>query len=168
MPVDANATRASRPALLCFDGSEDATRAIEQAGAVLGLRTAVVLTVWEPCATWQAYDPATILAAPVSRIASTALELDEITREVAEERLQRGVSLALAAGFSAEGRLAEGKPWRAICDVAREIDAATIVLGARGLSRVESMLLGSVSAAVAVHAGRPVLIIPRRELRLAA
>ena len=38
-----------------------------------------------------------------------------------------------------------------ICDVANELDAELIVLGARGLSRVQSAL-GSVSAAVVQHA----------------
>ena len=56
--------------------------------------------------------------------------------------------------------MTHGKTWRAICDVAGEIDAATIVLGARGLSQVASLLLGSVSSAVLVHAKRPVLVVP--------
>ena len=56
--------------------------------------------------------------------------------------------------------MTHGKTWRAICDVAGEIDAVTIVLGARGLSRVGSLLLGSVSSAVLVHAKRPVLVVP--------
>jgi hypothetical protein len=36
-----------RPALLCYDGSDYARRAIEQAAAVLDCGPAVVLTVWE-------------------------------------------------------------------------------------------------------------------------
>jgi nucleotide-binding universal stress UspA family protein len=75
-------------------------------------------------------------------------------------RWSKASLLASAAGFAAEGRTARGKSWRAICDVAEELDAATIVVGARGLSRLESVLLGSVSSAVAVHAKRPVLIVP--------
>jgi nucleotide-binding universal stress UspA family protein len=55
--------------------------------------------------------------------------------------------------------VAGGKAWRTICDVASEVGAEVIVLGARGLSRVGGMLLGSVSSAVAVHAKRPVLIV---------
>ena len=41
-----------------------------------------------------------------------------------------------------------GKPWRTICQVADRFDAEPIVVGARGLGRVESALLGSVSSAV--------------------
>lgn len=70
--------------------------------------------------------------------------------------------LARAARFDAQGRTARGKPWKAIGEVAHELDAATVVLGARGLSRVQSVLLGSVSAAVSAHADRPVFIIHQR------
>jgi nucleotide-binding universal stress UspA family protein len=149
----------SKPVLLCFDGSRDAENAISGAGELLGPRTAVVITVNEPLRHWEPSDPATILDAPIGKLLSKTLELEEIADEVAQEQVNRGVELARAAGFEAEGRIARGKAWRVICDVADELDAEVIVLGARGLSRVQSALLGSVSAAVSVHAGRPVLIV---------
>ena len=121
------------------------------------------MTVWEPVASWSPSDPATILSAPLSRLASKELDLDEISRDVARELVQRGVELATEAGFQTEGRLEEGKPWRKIREVADELGAEPIVLGARGLGRVESMLLGSVSIAVVFHARRPVLVIPHHE-----
>jgi nucleotide-binding universal stress UspA family protein len=160
MSTGSSDTSPSSPALFCFDGSEGAADAIVQAGRVLRVGSAVVLTVWEPLALWQPYDPATILSAPLSRLADSALGLDEIARDLAREKMERGVALAREAGFEAFGRVAGGKTWRTICDVAEEIDAVSIVLGARGLSRVGSVLLGSVSSAVAVHARRPVLIVP--------
>ena len=150
----------NRPILLCYDGSEDAAAAIAAAAEVLAGREAVVATVWEPISTWEPYDPGGILSAGVARLGSQTLGLDEIASELGQEKLTRGVELARAAGFEASGRLVGGKTWRAICDLAEELDASTIVLGARGLSRVQSMLLGSVSAAVATHAKRPVLVIP--------
>ena len=148
--------------LLCFDGSSDAENAIRGAGDLLGARPAVVITVSEPLRLWEPSDPATIIDAPIGKLLSKALQLEEIIDEVAQEQVNRGVELARAAGFDAQGRVARGKPWRAICEVANQIDAEAIVLGARGLSRVESALLGSVSAAVSSHAGRPVLIIHKR------
>jgi nucleotide-binding universal stress UspA family protein len=149
------------PALLCFDGSADAEAAIARSGVLLEPRSAVVVTVWEPVKTWAAYDPATIISAPLARLASQEYGLDETAADVARDTLQRGVKLARGAGFDAHGRVANGKTWRAICDIGDELDAALIVLGARGLSRVQSALLGSVSATVSVHAGRPVLVVPR-------
>ncbi len=151
------------PLLLAFDGSDDAAAAITSAAALLSVRDAVVVTVWEPVAVWAPYDPAAVLSAGVTKLGSDALGLDEIAREVAEETLARGVKYAGEAGFTARGHLAHGKPWRAICDTANELDAAAVVLGARGLGRVESVLLGSVSTEVVAHVHRPVLVIPHRK-----
>jgi nucleotide-binding universal stress UspA family protein len=150
----------TQPALLCFDGSDDAAAAIARAGEMLAPLRAVVLTVWEPVASWAPYDPATILSAPLSRLASNELGLDEAVRELARGRMERGTELATEAGFQAQGRLEEGKPWRMICQVANELGAEPIVMGARGLGRMESALLGSVSSAVLFHTKRPVLVVP--------
>jgi len=158
--ADTDEREAEHPVLLCFDGSDDAATAIAQAVKLLAPRRAVVLTVWEPVATWEPYDPATILSAPVSKLLSKELGIDEIAAELAEEKVKQGVALASSAGFAAQGRVAPGKTWRTICEVAGEMDAAAIVLGARGLSGVGSLLLGSVSSAVLAHAKRPVLVVP--------
>jgi nucleotide-binding universal stress UspA family protein len=158
--MTADVDRAKPLLLLCYDGSEGAAAAIAAAGRTLEPREAVVLTVWEPVAVWEPYDPATALTAPLSKLASHALGLDEIARDLAEERVTAGCELARQAGFAAKGRTTAGKPWRAICDVADEIDAELIVVGARGLSRIQSALLGSVSAAVVQHAHRSVLVVP--------
>jgi nucleotide-binding universal stress UspA family protein len=154
---------ATRPALICFDGSDDAASAIATAGQMLAPRAAVVLTVWEPIASWVPADPATALSAPLSTLAAKELDLDGIGRDIARELMQRGVALATEAGFQAEGRSEKGKPWRVICHVAAELDAEPIVLGAGGLGRVASMLLGSVSTAVVFHSERPVLVVPHHE-----
>ena len=68
MTADTGEREAGHPVLLCFDGSDDPATAIAQAGELLAPRRAVVLTVWEPVATWEPYDPATILSAPVSKL----------------------------------------------------------------------------------------------------
>ncbi|MGH2877071.1 MAG: universal stress protein [Solirubrobacteraceae bacterium] len=159
MDATPSTTAGSRPVLLCYDGSDNAAAAIARAGEVLGPRGAVVLTAWEPVAVWEPSDPATILSAPLSRLAADALGLDEIVRGLARERAEQGVGLAREAGFTARPRVTEGKSWRVICDVADELDAELIVVGARGLSRVRSALLGSVSSAVVVHARQPVLVV---------
>jgi nucleotide-binding universal stress UspA family protein len=154
---------ATRPALICFDGSDDAAAAIATAGEMLAPRAAVELTVWEPIASWMPSDPVTVLSAPLSSLAAKELDLDGIGRDVARELMQRGVELATEAGFQAEGRAERGKPWRVIRQVADELDAEPVVVGARGLGRVESMLLGSVSTAVVFHCKRPVLVVPHHE-----
>lgn len=168
MNENTDAPAGRRPVLLCYDGSDNAAAALARAGEVLGSRDAVVLTAWEPVAVWEPSDPATILSAPLAMLATDALGLDEIVRDLARERAEQGVGLATEAGFTARARVTEGKSWRVICDVADELDAELIVVGARGLSRVRSALLGSVSSAVVVHARQPVLVVsahvaPERE-----
>ena len=158
--VEANRRNATGPILFCFDGSEDAASAIDSAARMLAPHAAVVLTVWERAADWVPYDPATIVTSPVSRFAAHALGLDEIACAYAHETAARGAELARSAGFRVQVRIEEGRAWRLICEVADELDAEPIVVGARGLSRVQSALLGGVSSAVIVHAHRSVLVIP--------
>jgi nucleotide-binding universal stress UspA family protein len=153
-------TLAAKRTLLCFDGSEDATNAITLAGELLGPRAATVLTVWEPTASWAPYDPATAITGGVSRLAARELGLDQISSDLARSTMEEGARLAREAGFDVEGETREGKPWRSICDCANDLDAPLVVLGARGLGRVESVLLGSVSAKVLAHMSRPALVIP--------
>ena len=57
---------------------------------------------------------------------------------------------------------ATGPVWKAIVEIADRHDAATIVMGSRGLAGLRSKLLGSVSSAVVHHTGRPPLIIRHR------
>src|SRR5262252_7746165 len=97
--------RSPEGALLCFDGSADAANAIAVAGALLGSPEATVVTVWEPVAVWEPYDPAAVLTAGVSRLSSERLGLDEIASEIAQGTMQRGVELARQAGFDAGGEL---------------------------------------------------------------
>ncbi len=145
--------------LLCFDGSPDAVHAIATAGELLGARDAVVLTVRESVAGWEPYDPVTIVDAGLARLGRKPLGLDEIADEIAAAHLAQGVELATAAGFTARGEVVSGKPWHAICQAGSRLEAAVIVVGAHGASRLASELLGSVSAAVSAHADRPVLVV---------
>jgi nucleotide-binding universal stress UspA family protein len=157
-------TSVPRHVLLCFDGSGDAVNAITVAGELLGSHAATVLTVWEPLAILEPYDPGAVLSAGVSRLAAKELGLDEIASDIARSTVERGVELARRAGFAATGQISSGKPWRAICEIADKLDAAPIVVGARGVSRVQSALLGSVSTAVTTHARRAVLVVPAPQL----
>ena len=151
----------SGPILLCYDASDEAAAAIGAAAERLCSREAVVVTVRESISKWEPDDRRAVRSGGGAKLDS--LDPDEVAAELALDVLGKGVALARAVGFDARGHLAGGKTWRAIRDVADEVDASTIVLGARGLSRVQSVLLGSVSSAVALHARRPVLIIPAQE-----
>jgi nucleotide-binding universal stress UspA family protein len=144
------------PALLCYDGSDDARHAIDVAGELLKGRPAVVVTVWEP------YGPS--LLAPVGStigVASgLAKEFDEASVELARKAADEGVSRAAAAGFEEPKPLiVHGKPRDAILEAAREHDAAVIVLGNRGQGAAEAVIFGSVSTAVLHRSAVPVLVV---------
>lgn len=61
--------------------------------------------------------------------------------------------------------ICEGSPGETIVEQAREIDADLIVVGARGHSAVDRILLGSTSDFVATHADRSVLVVRPTGLR---
>jgi len=166
--------RARGPAILCYDGSEGARRALRESSRLLGGGPAVVLTVWESLSS------ALLRPKPLE---STELgrELKEISEDVAQEldagiadqarvTALEGVEVARDAGFQAEpearraiARTAERDAvtvWRAIRDAADEKGAGAIVLGSRGRSGFESVVLGSVSYGVVHNSTRPVLIVP--------
>jgi nucleotide-binding universal stress UspA family protein len=70
-----------------------------------------------------------------------------------------------AAGLVVSSDIKEGDPKHVLPDIAAQWDADCLVVGARGLSRVQRFLLGSVSAAVAARAHCSVEVIrPAHEL----
>lgn len=162
------------PAVLCYDGSEGARRAIRESGRLLGGGPAVVLTVWEsPSSALLRRKPleATELGRELKGISEdVAQELDAGIADQARATALEGVELARDAGFQAEPearRAIAGTAerdtvtvWRAILDVADEKGAEAIVLGARGRSGLESAVLGSVSYGVVHNSARPVLVVP--------
>ena len=153
-----HASTADGPLLLCYDGSDEAAHAIERAGALLPGRPAVVLTVWQPLAglngiAWS--------GAGETPSAVDFTQLDRAAADNGDQLSREGARIAEAAGLEVESvaTKASGTVWKTILELAEEHDAATIVMGSRGLSGLSSMLLGSVSSAVAHHADRPALIV---------
>ena len=147
------------PALLCYDGSDDAGDAIRAAGRVTGGGPALVASVWRPVA-------ASHLDASVPGLGGAmheaVAELDKAAQAKAAECAEQGCALAREAGFEAQPLTVEarGAIWAALIHAAADNDAGLIVVGRRGQSRVAAALLGSVSTGVLNHADRPVLIVP--------
>jgi nucleotide-binding universal stress UspA family protein len=151
---------ASSPVLLGYDGSDSASRAIDAAAALLGGGPAVVLTVWEATATFTGYDPLAGMSEGVGRAAGLEREMDDIGAQVAQRTAEQGAEAAREHGWDATARTAEGKVWRAIVDVADEIDARAIAVGTHGHTGLQSLMIGSVANGVVHHSDRPVLVIP--------
>jgi nucleotide-binding universal stress UspA family protein len=143
--------------LLCYDGSPSAKRAIEVAQTTIGRNTAVVLHVYSP--------PHEFLAEAPFGDAPAEPPLDLLERlsvERAQEIAREGQSVGQGLELTAHPRVerSHGAIWRTILDVADELDVKLIVIGTRGLTAVQSNLLGSVSNAVVHHSHCPLLVVP--------
>lgn len=158
-------TSSPQPILLCYDRSRAAERAIEQAGALLGQRRALVLHVWRSVAP----DALRQLPQDMGEVADIVIEeLDASGLKLAEEIAEEGAALARRAGFTAEALLEQvaerwaGHPetnvWQAIMRVAQARDAAAVVIGSSGVSGLQSALLGSVSYGLVHNCRRPVVL----------
>ena len=147
---------ADGPLLLCYDGSEDAKHAIEHAGRVLGGRDALVVTVWQPTPALGGY-----ASAGATDSTFDFVEVDRAAADLGERVARDGVRIAQQAGLHAKPVAVEatGPVWKTIVEIADRHDAATIVMGSRGLTGLRPMLLGSVSSAIVHHADRPTLVI---------
>lgn len=145
--------------LICYDASPTAKRAIPIAHGILGHGPATVLHVWQPPTEFVEPDWFGGISTPVG---PPIAELEARAVERAERVAEEGAQLARDAGFISERRTeaSVGRVWLTIIDVAHDLDAEVIVVGARGLSTVQSVLLGSVSNAVVHHSHVPVLVVP--------
>jgi nucleotide-binding universal stress UspA family protein len=150
------------PILIGFDGSPSARQAIERAAHVLGPRPATVVFVWDPVAPGPAGDPFGLVS-PMYE--PTQLEgVNQTIRTNADAIAAQGAELAREAGLDAQPMTAEmrGSIWSTLLEVAEETGAELVVVGARGHSKVRSLLLGSVSNGVVHHTTLPVLVLPSR------
>jgi nucleotide-binding universal stress UspA family protein len=130
------------------DGSTDAELAIERAAEIAkptGAKVHLVTVVHNPTF----HEP----------IASSARMGDVDVGGVAEGVLARGERALKDAGVDVETHSREGDPARALTEIADELDADLIIVGARGLSRLEQFLLGSVSSKLSHYARRSVMVV---------
>lgn len=95
----------------------------------------------------------------LERLGVTAKQDPTDLRGVAYDVLARDERRFSEAGFAVEKHAREGDPAHAIIDVAAEISADLIVVGARGTTAVRRFLLGSVSSKLAHHAPTSLLIV---------
>ncbi|HEU6445197.1 MAG TPA: universal stress protein [Gaiellaceae bacterium] len=150
----------TRPVLLCYDGSANASDAIAEARRLLRSRRVLVLHVLESdrlSVGLEAVDREADLENLAAETRFTSPVLTQAKRAALE-----GVELARGAGFDAEAlvHVVSRGAAKEICHIADEREAVAIVVGARGMSPLASLLLGSVSREVMENADRPVLIVP--------
>lgn len=138
-----------------FDGSPDASRALDVAMDHAADDGVVhVVTAFDRPSRAEAERLVAALPAEFKY-----LDLDETPRgylRSAEERLE-------ARGISHVGHFVEEHPAAAILDIAEEVGADLIVVGTRGLGRIERFVRGSVSARIANHARTSLMMVHHDE-----
>jgi nucleotide-binding universal stress UspA family protein len=150
-----HAFTADGPLLLAYDGSEAATCAIERAAALFPGHHALVVSVWQPTALGsQAWSGAI-------ESMSDFVAVDRAAADRSGAIADEGVRVARAGGLRAEplAVISAGPVSTTLLEAADRVDAATIVMGSRGLTGLRSILLGSVSRAVLHETKRPTLIV---------
>lgn len=149
---------ADTPVVIGYDGSDRAKDAIAEAASLFPGQRALVLSI---CRSAADVAPAALGAASADVIGMAVERLDEAARAGAEKLAKEGAELAKQAGLEAEARaeVTRGSTWVALRDVADEKRARAVVVGARGLSPLKELILGSTSAGLAHHCRRPVLIV---------
>jgi nucleotide-binding universal stress UspA family protein len=141
-----------------YDGSDEARHAIDAAVTILRATEAVVANVWSPIVVPVTTMP---LAAPATPPPSDEqdAQLEHAARQVVEE----GVERASAAGLRARPELrcgAAADVGRLLGTLADEYEADLVVVGRRGVSRIEAVVLGSASNDTVRESRRPVLVVP--------
>lgn len=145
--------------LIAFDGSPDARAAVEKAAELFPDQPATVVSVWQPFLDVMAR---TSIGFGMIPSIPDPDEIDAASRKAAEQTAADGAELATEHGLSAQPRTCSyvTSTGRAILSEAAEVGADAIVMGSRGLTRVKSLLLGSVSHEVLQHADRTVVVVP--------
>jgi nucleotide-binding universal stress UspA family protein len=145
--------------LVAYDGSDEAKRAVAVAGSLFS-GPAVVLHVVVPQTVVTPHSAPGALGPDAGQLIETDDEALERGRDVAEA----GAEMARREGLAAEPALAHAPEAQGVAEtivrIGDERGAAVLVLGRRGLGRVASAIMGSVSDGVLRQASRPVLVVP--------
>jgi nucleotide-binding universal stress UspA family protein len=135
----------NKPVIVGYDGSDETLPALRWAAqeAMGSQRPLRVVLAWG-------------LPTMGFSAVSASADLDRIK---AEAVLANAVYLlgSEVPGLSVEGELVQDKPAQALVD--RSADAALVVVGHRGKSRVDRLVMGSVASGVVSHSEAPVVVV---------
>jgi nucleotide-binding universal stress UspA family protein len=149
--------------VIAYDGSDVAQAATREAAGLFPGQPAIVATVWEPglavLPMTSSYDVGGGIAMPPDP--RTVEALDRSQREHAADVAREGAELASSLGLAAEPHsLADHLDVaETLIDLARERNAAAIVVGSHGIAGLRSHLLGSVARKLIEHSDLPVVVV---------
>jgi nucleotide-binding universal stress UspA family protein len=135
--------------LVAFDGSESSRNALRQA-IRLAIKEGAFLKV------------ITVTPGYEGELDLTGIrDVKGLLEGPARKLLEEAGEIAAAEGFGVETAVEEGTIHERIVETAEKENFDLIIVGRRGLSRLERMLMGSVTSRVIGSARKDVLVVPR-------
>lgn len=135
--------------LVPIDGSENALRALERAAALVGDRAPFELHLLNVQAS---------LSGDVTTFVGSATVKD-YHREEGEKALASARALLDRQGVPYKLHVTVGPAGESIAGFAKKLGCDAIIMGTRGMGKISSALLGSVSTDVIRHADVPVTLV---------
>jgi nucleotide-binding universal stress UspA family protein len=149
--------------LVPLDGSEHSVKALEKAIQIAKKFEAKMTLIHVYSVSVQPIllpEPTTLGASSIPFLTAAEIsKVAEITRNAGKRILEDGEHRAKSEKIRVEKMLVEGHAVQEIVRVAKEGNFDLIVIGARGLSKIREILLGSVSDGVIHHVTCPILLV---------
>lgn len=139
-----------RRILTCIDGSEESFHAFEEAVKFAKDKNLTVFTL--------------TVAPPYHgdlSLVGMGVSIDELSRPY-REALSKAKEIASKHQILVKTLYEEGEPFEKIIDIAEEISAELIVMGKKGMSALEQILIGSVTERVIGYSNADVLVVPKK------
>ncbi len=140
--------------LVATDGSEASGGAVREAVSLAG-RCSSKLTAVSVVETFQRF--AYLAPNVIGEMANIAQDQEKDARA----HLEKALTDAAATGIKTEIVVKTGDPFGIIIDEAKQTGSELIIIGRRGLSHLERMAMGSVTAKVIGDMPSDVLVVPR-------
>ncbi|MGC5324671.1 universal stress protein [Brevibacillus sp. SYSU BS000544] len=97
---------------------------------------------------------------PHTKTFFSKMDIEEYTQMMAVEALEQAKRIVMESGVPYRVKIRVGLPKVEICQEAKESEAASIVLGYRGLGAIMGTVMGSVCYGVLQDTPCPVTIVP--------
>ena len=146
--------------LLCVDNSEVSKKAVEKAFQIIQKDSEVtIFTVvddffMESNPTWEIFGTGPLMSY------EEKMALLERGKTIGEKLLKEVAEKTSHAGFrNVSSKLVHGTPRQMICDECQEGKYDVVCVGARGLGKIQKILLGSTSDYVVSHCACTVVVV---------
>ena len=133
--------------MIAVDGSSESLQAVREALKLIarGLRTEIALV--------NVQEPASLLEL-ATRDADTIAAV-----QAGENLMSEAAALLDAEGVGYSMEVVLGEPGSMLLEMAEDLNADMVIMGARGMGALKSAIVGSVSKTVITHCRRPVLVV---------